>query len=160
MTDMLVNLLKLPEYGEIVEQLKSEEINIRRVQPFEMSLLKRFVEKQFALSWADEVTPAFAQKPITCFIATHEKKIIGFAAYECTRHDYFGPTGVSKEYRGKGIGKALLLACLHSMREMGYVYAIIGGVGPVDFYANCVGATPIPDTNPGIFVDILDKNAQ
>ena len=31
--------------------------------------------------------------------------------------------------QGKGIGKALLLRCLHALRAEGYAYAIIGGVG-------------------------------
>jgi len=37
------------------------------------------------------------------------------------------------------------------MREAGFVYAIIGGVGPVEFYEKCVGAKLIPDSTPGIY---------
>ena len=37
------------------------------------------------------------------------------------------------------------------MREEGYVYAIIGGVGPVKFYEKCVGAQLIPDSDPGVY---------
>ena len=95
---------------------------------------------------------AFANKPVSCFIATHEDKIVGFAAYECTRRNFFGPTGVAEEYRGRGIGTALLLACLYAMQDMGYVYAIIGGAGPVDFYKRVVGAIVIPfDEGMGIY---------
>jgi len=67
----------------------------------------------------------------------------------------FGPTGVLQSARGKGIGKALLLACLWSLREMGYVYAIIGAAGPVRFYQKTVGAIIIPDSEPGIYTDML-----
>ena len=49
--------------------------------------------------------------------------------------------------RGQGIGTALLLATLHAMRDAGYMYAIIGGAGPVGYYEK-VGATVIPDTEP------------
>ena len=59
------------------------------------------------------------------------------------------------EERGKGIGKALLLCCLHSMREMGYGYAIIGSIGPQAYYEKCVGAMLIPDSTPGIYKDYL-----
>jgi len=51
----------------------------------------------------------------------------------------------------------LLLECLRAMRELGYVYAIIGGVGPADFYAKCVGAVPIADSTPGIYADLLER---
>jgi predicted N-acetyltransferase YhbS len=60
--------------------------------------------------------------------------------------------------RGNGVGKALLLACLHGLREMGYVYGIIGGAGPVEFYAKAVGAKVIEDSVPGIYTDLLNKD--
>lgn len=156
--DMLVNLLKVPDDTDEVERLEEGGIEIRRVQPYEVSVLRRFVLKDFSEAWADEVLSAFGHQPVTCFVATHEKKMVGFAAYECTRRDFFGPTGVKENYRGKGLGKALLLACLRAMREMGYVYAVIGGAGPQDFYEKCVGATLIPDSTPGIYTDTLERD--
>jgi hypothetical protein len=57
--------------------------------------------------------------------------------------------------RGKGAGQALLLECLCGLRELGYVYGIIGGAGPTEFYKLMVGATEIPDSEPGIYQDIL-----
>ena len=50
---------------------------------------------------------------------------------------------VSAEARNKGVGKALLFACLEDMRAQGFAYAIIGGVGPAEFYAKAVGAVAI-----------------
>ena len=46
-----------------------------------------------------------------------------------TAKAFFGPTGVDETYRGKGIGKALLLVCLHDMYAQGYAYGIIGDAG-------------------------------
>lgn len=157
MTDMLVNLIKLPDDRELVDSLKEEGILIRRISPYESTPLREFA-MEFSKNWADEVMNAFIHQPPTAFVATKDRKIIGFGAYECTRRDYFGPTGVLPEYRGKGIGKALLFACLRAMFEYGYTYAIIGGVGPADFYARCVGATLIPDSTPGIYQDILKRD--
>jgi hypothetical protein len=37
------------------------------------------------------------------------------------------------------------------MRAETYAYAIIGWAGPVEWYARTVGATVIPDSEPGIF---------
>lgn len=44
------------------------------------------------------------------------------------------------------------------MRAAGYAYAIIGGVGPADFYARAVGAVEIPDSTPGIYADMLSPD--
>jgi len=57
---------------------------------------------------------------------------------------------VREDYRGRGIGKALLLTCLHAMFKQGYAYAAIGQVGPTEFYRKAVGATIIEDSEPGI----------
>lgn len=113
------------------------------------------MEQDFSVSWADEITVGFAHKPVSVYIATSEKEIIGFAAYECTRRAFFGPAGVREAARGQGIGKALLMACLHGLRELGYVYGIIGHAGPIEFYQKTVGAIIIPDSDPGIYTDLL-----
>jgi len=149
MPDLLVNLLKLPP----LEATKG--FMVRRAQPFELSPVRRFVAENFAPTWADEISVGFARQPVSVFIATIDRELAGFAAYECTRRAFFGPTGVLQSARGKGIGKALLLPCLWSMREMGYVYAVIGAAGPVRFYQKTVGAIIIPDSEPGIYTDLL-----
>jgi hypothetical protein len=38
---------------------------------------------------------------------------------------------------------------------MGYAYAIIGDVGPSEFYERTVGATQIPNSEPGIYAGLL-----
>jgi predicted N-acetyltransferase YhbS len=155
MPDLLVNLLNLPDAGPHRESLASAGIIIRRAQPFEITKLRTFIEREFSTSWADEVSVGFAHQPVSVFVATAEKEIVGFAAYECTRRSFFGPTAVSETMRGKGVGKVLLFECLHGLREMGYVYAIIGHAGPIDFYQKTVGAVVIPDSDPGIYTDLL-----
>ena len=151
MADLLVNLLKLPAREE------SKEFIVRRAQPFEATAVRSFVETNFSTSWADEISVGFARQPVSVYIATIERELVGFSAYECTRRGFFGPIGVINAERGNGIGKALLLASLHGLREMGYVYAIVGAAGPVDFYQKHVGAILIPDSEPGIYVDMLKR---
>jgi predicted N-acetyltransferase YhbS len=150
MPDLLVNLLKLPAL-----ESESPEFRVRRAQPFEMSAVREFVEENFARTWADEISIGFTRQPVSVFVATAEHEVIGFAAYECTRRGFFGPMGVTEKAHGKGAGKALLLAALWGLREMGYVYAIIGAAGPVRFYQKTVGAIVIPDSEPGIYTDLL-----
>ena len=151
MPDLLVNLLKLPA----PEDRSTQSFNIRRAQPFELTPIRNFVAENFSRSWADEMSVGFARQPISVFVATIDRELAGFAAYECTRRGFFGPTGVIPAAQGRGIGKALLLASLEALRELGYVYAIIGAAGPVRFYQKTVGAIIIPDSEPGIYTDSL-----
>jgi len=155
MPDLIVNLLKLLPLDPVLEELGRGQITVRRAQPFEITQLRSFIEKNFSVAWADEITVGFANKPVSVYIAVLAKEVVGFAAYECTRRDFFGPMGVLETMQGRGIGKALLLACLWGLREMGYVYGIIGGVGPVKFYQKTVGAGMIDDSTPGIYTDLL-----
>lgn len=155
MPDLLVNLLKLPPLEPAMLELDKVKVVVRRAQPFEITPVRAFVERHFSLAWADEISVGFANKPVSVFIATMEKEIVGFAAYECTRRNFFGPTGVSEKLRGAGLGKALLLSCLWGLRELGYVYGIIGGAGPVEYYQKAVGAVVIADSDPGIYTDLL-----
>ena len=101
---------------------------------------------------------ACSRQPISCFIATKDKKVLGFACYETSGKGYFGPTGVAEEARGLGLGKSLLFKALEALHADGYAYAFIGGVGPKEFYAKAVGAIEIPGSDPGIYVDILPES--
>jgi predicted N-acetyltransferase YhbS len=83
--------------------------------------------------------------------------VVGFACHDTTYKNFFGPTGVDESQRGRGLGKALLLACLHAMAAQGYGYAIIGGVGPAEFYAKTVGAVEIEGSTPGIYKGVLNS---
>ncbi|MFW5869126.1 MAG: GNAT family N-acetyltransferase [Armatimonadota bacterium] len=151
MADMLVRLYDLPPMGGTLEALENDGIVVRRAQPWEVSPLRRFIEDHFSEGWADEASAAFANKPITAFIAQDGGRMVGFAAYECTARGFFGPMGVDEGWRKRGIGAALTLSCLHAMRELGYGYAIIGAAGPTDFYTKCCGAEIIEDSKPGIY---------
>jgi GNAT superfamily N-acetyltransferase len=159
MPDLLVPLYRMPSVDDKIAALREDGIVIRRAYPFELSRVRRFITKHFSEGWADEAEAAFARMPITCWIAVEEKKTIGFACVESTAKAFFGPTGVDPAKRGKGIGAALLLASLHGLRSEGYAYGIIGSAGPVAFYEKSVGAIVIPDSSPGIYVDMLGTDS-
>lgn len=63
-----------------------------------------------------------------------DEAISGVAAYDCAARGVFGPTGVARNERPAGIAAALLLQTLADMCTVGYIYAIIGAVGPAEFY--------------------------
>jgi GNAT superfamily N-acetyltransferase len=154
-SDLLVPLLKLPRLGPLVERLGTSGVTVRRARPYEKSPVERFVRRHFTEGWADETMVSFARVPVGCFVATFEKRIVGFAVIESTAPNFFGPTGVDPAHRSKGIGTALLIAALQGLREAGYVYAVIGWAGPLGFYAKTVNAIPIDDSEPGIYSDML-----
>lgn len=151
MPDMLVKLYDLPPLEAIAG------VTVRRARPYEITRVAEFVTAHFATSWADEISVGYANKPTSVWIAIENGEVIGFAAAECTCRGFFGPTGVAPDQRGRGVGRVLLLAALYGLREIGYAYAIIGGVGPADFYARAVGATLIEGSTPGIYGDGLKK---
>ncbi len=155
MTDMLVKLYNLPDLEPVLAQQRAAGVEIRRAMAAEKRLVVNWVAQTFQPGWASECEVAFAQQPIACFIAIEHGQLAGFACHDATCKNFFGPTGVSNNQRGRGIGKALLLACLHALAGQGYAYAIIGGVGPVEFYAKTVGAVVIADSDPGIYQGML-----
>ena len=157
---MLVNLLRLPPFEEASEALRASGLIVRRARPWELTQVREFVTENFSQAWADEISVGLVRQPLTVFVALREGRLVGFAAYECTRKNFFGPTGVIEEERGRGLGRALLLAALRGLRELGYAYAVIGGVGPAEFYERAVGARLIPDSSPGVYADPLRPGAK
>ena len=157
MPDMLVPLYKLPDLAPLLKAQNERGVIVRRANHWELSQVRAFITETFSGGWADEATASFSGQPVSLFLAIREGKIIGFGAYEATRRGFFGPTGVLESERGRGVGAVLLIACLHGMLELGYGYAIIGGVGPVEFYEKTVGATLIPDSTPGVYRNMLER---
>jgi GNAT superfamily N-acetyltransferase len=150
-TDMLVKLYNIKDDWSFLVEQENLGINIRKPIGSEKHLVVNWVEKHFEDFWASETDRALSNRPVTCFIAIQGQALIGFACYDATALGFFGPTGVLEEYRGRGTGKALLLACLLDMKLAGYGYAIIGFVDPVEFYSKTVGAVEIPDSSPSIW---------
>jgi ribosomal protein S18 acetylase RimI-like enzyme len=155
MSDLLVKLLELPEPAPALERARTEGFEVRRALAPEKHLVTRWVQEQFSASWSSECEIAFARQPVACFIATKENQLCGFAAYEATCRNFFGPLGVESTCRGLHVGEALLLSALHAMRAEGYAYAIIGGAGPAEFFTRTVGAIPIDGSQPGIYRGML-----
>ena len=86
---------------------------------------------------------AYERDPASAFIARRANEIIGFAFYDISFLGYFGAMGVREADRGAGIGARLLVAALSDMALNGYAYAVIGDVGPIDFYKKVCGAIAI-----------------
>ena len=151
--DMLVKLYELNDDPALMEKLAAEGILIKRAMTPDLTKITSWVKETFGQGWADECTAGILRGG--CWIAVKDREIVGFACFDATLPDFFGPTGVAEELRGKGVGKALLIRCLVSMKEKGYAYAIIGSAGPMDFYRKAVGATPIEGSIPGAYANMV-----
>lgn len=155
MTDMLVKLYELPEDWSFLTEQNARGITLRKPIGPEHQLVIEWVRENFSAGWASETSVALSNRPVSCFIALNKDAPVGFACYDATALGFFGPSGVERMYRGRGTGRALLMACLADMKLKGYGYAIIGGAGPAEFYRKTVGAVEIPESTPGIYESLL-----
>jgi GNAT superfamily N-acetyltransferase len=155
MTDMLVKLYEVKTDWQFLQEQERLGITIRKPIGPEKHFIINWVREHFNQLWASEVDKAMSNQPATCFVAIRDDQLIGFSCYDATALGFFGPTGVDEAFRGMGTGKALLLAALLDMKLKGYGYAVIGAVGPADFYSKIVGAVEIPGSTPSIWKDLL-----
>lgn len=161
MHDMLAKLYNIPDNWSFIQEQAAKGITIRKPMGTEKHVTIEWVKENFQEAWASEVDRSLCHTPMTCFLAVQEKAIIGFSCFDSVALGVFGPTGVLPECRGKGTGKALLMAALLDMKLKGYGYAIIGGVGPAEFYRKAIAAEDIPDSAPGIWKTWVEtRNAE
>lgn len=156
--DMLVPLYNLDGVSVRTDHVGEQGITIRHAMAYERDLILDWVRQSFGADgspWAGECEVALSRVPVSCHIATRDGELLGFACFDATARGMFGPTGTDEKARGLGVGAALLVASLAAMREAGYAYAVIGGVGEHvrGFYQKVVAAVEIADSEPGIYRD-------
>jgi GNAT superfamily N-acetyltransferase len=109
---------------------------------------RAFIETTFGGTWSAEAGAGWN------WFARRAGVPVGFCTFEQRAHRFwwltnwfertdvgiFGPMGVNKSARGIGLGGALARRALCSLRSLGFAYAIIPAVGPVEFYERCCGA--------------------
>ena len=154
MTDILVPLFSLPELERTLTSLKSKGISIHRAMAHQRSEVLSWVEKHFSRQWADETRFAFGGHPIGCHVAVCNTQPCGFVCVNCTYLGFLGPIGVTKESRGIGIGRVLLLTGLYGLQSLGHAYGIIGCVSEPAFFKHIAGAMVIPDSSPGPYFSL------
>lgn len=154
MPDLLVKLYDITNYKDI------PGVVFHRPLPHEAPTVLKFIESHFGKAWSSEAAVAFSNKPVSIFLAVNKEsgKPEGFCCYECTSRGFLGPVGVTENVRGRGVGRQIVLRCLHSMREMGYGYAVIGNAGSIEFFRKTCGAILIQDSDPGIYKSPLQRD--
>ena len=154
--DMLVKLVRAASSRDVFERLGKAGITTRRALAPEKHTVVAWVRQNFSEALGQRsrcrVFPAAG-------LLLHRHQAKDHSGICLPRRDLpatsSGPTGVDPNERKHGIGKALLFNCLEAMKQQGYGYAIIGGVGPAEFYAKTVGAIPIEGSEPGIYRGLL-----
>jgi predicted N-acetyltransferase YhbS len=158
MPDMLIKLYDLDDYGCFITDQKKMGVTIRKPIGPEKHVITDWISAKFSPGWAAEADTALSNRPGSCFVATRESQIVGFACYDATALGFFGPVGVAEADRGKGTGSALLKACLLDMKLKGYGYAIVGDVNDPGYYTKIVSAIEIPGSSPGVYENRIIKS--
>ena len=155
MADMLINLYEV-DYNQLKEL--DNRIKIKKVLAPDRRKVIKFVKQNFNENFVDECIASLSNNPITCYIAVKDFNIVGFISYEATAKNFVGPMGIMESERKKGIGKALMLKCLLSMKEMGYAYAIIGSSSEknIKFHQKVSNAQVISSDTLGIYTRMVN----
>lgn len=151
MSDLLVPLYDLPGAPEM------DDLWVGKPLFHQAPSVLSFIRDNFSSSWEAEAGAAFGSVPPTIIVAVDRTsgEMAGFCCWDCTAKGFLGPIGVHDDFRGKGVGKAVVIAALYSMREAGYGYAVIGDAGPVEFFKRICDARIIEGSTPGIYCNPL-----
>jgi GNAT superfamily N-acetyltransferase len=120
------------------------EEGVRRPSHEEAGRVLEFVEREFGRIWRFEAAKAFERELPPAYIAEEGGELTGFAVHDVNNRGlgWFGPTGVAKSMRGRGVGGRLLLASLADLQRLGYARAIIPWTDALEFYRKVCGALP------------------
>jgi GNAT superfamily N-acetyltransferase len=142
--------------AELAARAAAAGYRVRRATDEDRAALLEFVATRFAGVWALEVgraldgprravhvavqhnVPAAAQQNPNAAV---QQNFVAFAAADGNNQGlgWFGPAGTDERHRGRGLGEALLLACLEDVRGLPEA-GVIAWIGPKEFYARACGA--------------------
>ncbi len=122
----------------LADAVRAQGYEVRRARLAETELLDA-IAQEFAGAWPFEVAAAL-HAPVGVHVAVREGAYCAFAAHDGNNRGlgWFGPTGTWPAHRGKGLGEALLLACLVDVAEH-HARCEIAWIGPRPFYDKAAG---------------------
>jgi len=93
--------------------------------------------RTFSVAWAYEVERAMDQSTPMVHLASQRGELAAFAAHGGNNRGTgsFGPAATLDAHRGRGLGQALLRACLADIGKAGHAGAIIPWVSKTTLYA-------------------------
>ncbi len=125
-----------------VDRCAEEGYRIARLADSHLEEVCAIVSTTFSEGWAFELRRAHtASRGV--HVATHlaSSSFAGFAAHDGNNAGlgWFGPTGTMEAHRGRGLGAALLLACLRDVDKAGHAVCQVAWIGPRAFYDKIAG---------------------
>lgn len=163
-TNLLIDLRGNPRVSAaraagLAERAASRGYEIRRARPEERAALCAAVAAEFGGAWHYEVERALAYEPAGVHVAVERTPTrdpsrvhvatrtadpvatyCAFAAHDGNNRGlgWFGPTGTWPTHRGKGLGEALLMACLVDIATE-RSQCEVAWIGPRAFYDKVAG---------------------
>ncbi|RMH43296.1 MAG: GNAT family N-acetyltransferase [Deltaproteobacteria bacterium] len=126
----------------LAEAAAARGYQVRRASRADRAALRRTVAGAFSEGWAFEVDLALSTTPEGVHVAVApDGTIAAFAAHDGNNRGlgWFGPAGTLPEHRGRGLGSALLVACLEDVRAAGHRTCVVSWIGPRAFYDRVAG---------------------
>lgn len=128
---------------EAASRAEDAGYRVRRAAVDDIAELADRIGRTFSTTWAFEVERAVRHRPSGVHIAEQRSSgaLAAFAAHDGNNRGlgWFGPAGTFAEHRRKGLGEALLLACLVDVAEAGHEQCTVAWIGPRDFYDRVAG---------------------
>jgi len=130
----------IPRYVYRLEEINRRNgVDFTEVKDFDETLLN-WIEENFSVLWRTEAEIALKNSYGGVLIARRGEDILGFSAYGVLKRNWFGPIGVKKDIRGKGIGTVLLFKTMSRLRCNGQRIVIIPWTSHLYYY------TQLPET--------------
>ena len=125
--------------AELADAARARGYEIRRARPDEHALADA-VAREFGGAWPFEIERALGHAPAGVHVALADGAYCAFAAHDGNNRGlgWFGPTGTWPAHRGKGLGEALLLACLVDVAAE-HAQCEVAWIGPRPFYEKAAG---------------------
>lgn len=146
-TNLLIDVANNPKVSparaaELAASAAEAGYEVRRARPADRALLADAIAPAFSRAWAYEVDRALDQDPPGLHIATTSSgELAAFAAHDGNNRGlgWFGPAGTFEAHRERGLGEALLIACLVDVANAGLPTCTIAWIGPRSFYQRAAG---------------------
>lgn len=148
-TNLIVELRDNPRVtrdhlAELRARVGERGYELARANRVEAPAIADAVGAGFSAAWAFEVERALSVDPTGVHLARHRATgaLAAFAVHDGNNRGlgWFGPAGTFEPHRKRGLGEALLVACLLDVAET-KSHGVIAWIGPRRFYERAVGVS-------------------